>query len=159
MLFVDFFISKSFTQKLSTPHINNALAIIEIETSCPARNDIVDFMTSVDNAVFQLEEYCDRLSEGAFAHTKQAGFIPGYLVFGDFYTQVKKVDGILEIELWKHVFEEMALEDNTFHSSTNSSWNPGIPEDSGQNLEVLLVPPLFLSDSGHSSRIWWNPVD
>ena len=52
MLFVDFFISKSFTQKLSTPHINNALAFIEIETACPARNDIVDFMTSVDNAVF-----------------------------------------------------------------------------------------------------------
>ena len=29
----------------------------------------------------------------------------------------------------------MALEDNTFHSSTDSSWNPGIPEDSGQNLQ------------------------
>ena len=109
MRFVDFFITKPFPRPISTPRINNALAVIEIKTALNATEDILKFKASVDDAILQLMDYCDRLSQGAFALTDQTGVIPGYLVFGDCYTQVKKNNGLWEVEPWQFVFEEMVL--------------------------------------------------
>lgn len=83
MRFVDFFITKPFPRPISVPRINNAIAVIEIKTALNATEDILKFKASVDDAILQLMDYCDRLSQGAFAQTGQTGVIPGYLVFGD----------------------------------------------------------------------------
>jgi len=109
MRFVDFFITKPFPRPISAPRINNALAVIEIKTVLNATEDILKFKASVDDAILQLMDYCDRLSQGAFAQTDQMGVIPGYLVFGDCHTQVKNNNGLWEVEPWQFVFEDMVL--------------------------------------------------
>lgn len=109
MRFIDFFITKPFPRPTSVPRINSALAVIEIKIALNATEDILKFKASVDDAILQLMDYCDRLSQGAFALTDQTGVIPGYLVFGDCYTQVKKNNGLWEVEPWQFVFEEMVL--------------------------------------------------
>ena len=67
MQFIDFFITKPFPQPISVPHINNALAVIEIKTVLNATEDILKFKASVNDATLQLMDYCDRLSQGAFS--------------------------------------------------------------------------------------------
>lgn len=107
MRFVDFLITKPFPRPISAPRVNNALAVIEIKTALNATKDILKFNASVDDALLQLMDYCDRLSQGAFARTDQTRVIPGYLVFGNWYTQVKKNNGVWEMDPWQFVFEEM----------------------------------------------------
>jgi hypothetical protein len=105
MKFVDFFITKPLPRQVGTPRINSPLLALEIKSKQSATEEIVQQKIVVDNAILQLAEYCETLSSGAFARVGPTGFIPAFLVYGQYYSKLQFNNGLWDAEPFQFVFE------------------------------------------------------